>query len=123
MKTQNAVIESVSLGNGDGRGLDAWLHLKKEDGWNQGFGGYALYLPKTFKHHAIQSPAGHHIHRVLEIADVHEWSRLVGRTIRVRHEDHHNATIQAIGHIIKDDWYCPSRDFALEREEAPNAES
>jgi hypothetical protein len=44
----------------------------------------------------------------LEIADVSEWGKLVGKTIRVR-GDH--GGVEAVGHIVKDDWFCPREDF------------
>ena len=115
----NAVIESVSLGAYDGKGscLTAWLHLSY-DGSGQGFGGYALYLPKSWKHHAIESPAGHFIQRCLDIADVTEWSKLPGKTIRVKKPTGWGGTIKGIGHIIKDDWFYPEVDFAKAREGA-----
>ena len=44
-KISNAIIESVTINDGERGLLTAWLFVKHEDG-NQGFGGYALYLPK-----------------------------------------------------------------------------
>lgn len=104
---KNAVIAKATLGRCDHGGLDAWLHLDYGGG-GQGFGGYALYLPPGFKHHSIESCAGHFIWRVLEIAGVETWEQLKGKTIRAK------ATwdkVEAIGHIVKDDWFNPSEDF------------
>jgi len=107
MKEQNAIIESARITSDDHGLLSAWLTLDY-GGSGQGFGGYSLYLPKSFKHHTLESPAGHFIWRCMEIAGVTEWSDLPGKSIRVRAE--HNG-VHSIGHIIKDDWFCPSEDF------------
>jgi hypothetical protein len=104
---KNAVIESVRLTNDDHGVLSAWLMLDY-GGSGQGFGGYALYLPKSFNHHKLQSVAGHFIWRCMEVAGVSEWSKLPGKTIRVRGD---RGGIEAIGHIVKDDWFCPRDDF------------
>ncbi len=109
METKNAVIESIRLSNDDHGLLSAWLMLDY-GGSAQGFGGYSLYLPKSFKHHKIESAAGHFIYRCLEIADVSEWDKLPGKTIRVKCE---HSKIHAIGHIVKDDWFNPKTDFEL----------
>lgn len=105
---KNAIIESASMDMG-GRGLlTAWLHLNY-GGSGQGFGGYTLYLPKDFKHHADPvNYAGHFIFRCLQIAGVEEWSALPGKTIRV---DVDHGGIVRIGHIIKEDWFDPKAEF------------
>ncbi len=105
---KNAVIKSVKISNDDHGLLSAWLNLDY-GGLGQSFGGYALYLPQSYKNHDPQANyAGHFIWRVMEIADVTEWSKMVGKTIRVRAE---HSKIHAIGHIVKDDWFSPSDDF------------
>lgn len=105
---RNAVIESVSIVNDDHGMLSAWLYLDY-DGSGQGFGGYALYLPKDFTHSNNQKNyAGHFIWRCMEIGGVTEWSHLKGKTIRVKHND---SKVIAIGHIIKNDWFDPEKEF------------
>lgn len=110
IEVKNAVIESAVITSADHGLLSAWLHLNY-GGSGQGFGGYALYLPKSFAHHTLESTAGHFIWRVMEVAGVSEWSALKGKTIRVK-SDH--GKVHAIGHIVKDDWFNPSEDFKNE---------
>ena len=115
MSDQNAIIESATITNDDHGVLSAWLFLDYGDGGHQGFGGYALYLPKDFTNfRAQENYAGLFIWRVLEIAGVTDWARLGGKAIRVR-KDEKLGTIKAIGHITKDDWFCPEADFAALR--------
>jgi hypothetical protein len=111
---KNAIIESVSLDTGDRGLLTAWLHLDYGDGSHQGFGGHVLYLPKSFKHHGGPNFAGHFLFRVMEIAGVESWDKLKGKSIRVRFNgtgSGFSSTIEAIGHIVKDDWFDPAEDF------------
>lgn len=102
IEIKNAVIESATISTADGY-LNCTLTLDY-GGSGQAFGGYALYLPKSFKHHEVMSVAGHFIARVMEIAGVTEWSALKGKTIRVKTE---HIKAHAIGHIINDDWFDP----------------
>ena len=104
---KNAIIRKAVITAEDHGLLSAWLDLDFGH-TGQGFGGYALYLPKSFNHHEIKSVAGHFIWRCMEIADAMDWSKMIGKTVRVRREE---GLIKAIGHIIKDDWFCPSEDF------------
>lgn len=108
VETRNALIESASLNMSDGF-LTVWLTLDY-GGTGQGFGGYILYAPRDWKHHNPSGPnyAGHFIARVMEIADVRDWDRVAGKTIRVRGN---HGGVQAIGHIVKDDWFAPQADF------------
>ena len=108
-ETKNAVIESAEIVSDDHGLLSAWIHLNY-GGSGQGFGGYSLYLPKSFTHHDPASPnyAGHFIWRVMEIADVTKWSQLKGKTIRVKCNW---SSVESIGHIVKDDWFNPAEDF------------
>lgn len=116
LKTQNAIIESATITNDDHGVLSAWVHLDY-GGSGQGFGGYVLYLPKGFTHHDASGPnyAGHFIWRVMEVAGVSRWDQLKGKTVRVRCE---HSKVHAIGHIVKDDWFNPSEDFARMKAES-----
>lgn len=107
---KNAIIKSVTLDGVDRGSLIAWLDLDYGDS-GQCFGGYGLYLPRTRVRHTLLSHAGHFIRRCMEVGGVARWEDLPGKAIRVRCE---GGLIKAIGHITKDDWFCPSQDFASE---------
>lgn len=110
LEIKNAIIESAVITNADHGALSAWVHLDY-GGCGQGFGGFSLYLPDSFKHSSTKDSgnyAGHFIWRVMEIAGVSEWSQLKGKTVRAKVE---HSKVHEIGHIVKDDWFNPSVDF------------
>lgn len=111
-ETKNAVIQSARFNTE--RGLSAWLTLNYGGASVQGFGGFLLYAPDGWAaHKAPGNFAGHFIWRCLEIAEVDDWGKLPGRTIRVRASF---SGVNAIGHIVKDDWFDPRKDFeAIQR--------
>lgn len=106
-KIRNAIIVDAWITTEDHGLLSAWLQLDY-GGTHQFFGGYSLYLPKSFTHHKIESPAGHFIFRVMEIAGVKKWNLIVGKTVRALSNFN---DIKAIGHIVNDDWFYPECDF------------
>lgn len=109
IEIKNAIIESATLTSEDRGLLTSWIQLDY-GGSCQGFGGYVLYLPKSFKNFTEKGDfAGHFIYRSMQIAEVSEWSKMEGKSIRVKIQD---GFIAAIGHIVKDDWFNPSEDFA-----------
>ena len=105
METRNAIIESARIVIHEGM-LTAQVTLKY-DSCHQMFGGRALYLHKSFKHHELKSIAGHFIYRVMEIAGVKNWDNLPGKTIRAKSDV---ANIYQLGHIIEDDWFNPEKE-------------
>lgn len=104
IETKNAIITGSSLTTEDHGILSAWITLDY-GGSGQGFGGYVLYSPNKT---SDANYAGHFIWRVMEVAGVGKWSDLHGKTVRVR-GDH--AGIESIGHIVKDMWFCPRKEF------------
>lgn len=47
----------------------------------------------------------------MQVADVSEWMKVVGKTVRVKKEKEWNGKILGIGHIVKDIWFIPSEEF------------
>lgn len=107
MNIRNAIISETRLGINDHNILDAHLILDYGEE-TQGFGGYALYLPESYRHHSVWGTAGHFIFRCLQIAGVEKWAELRGKAIRVKQDC---SKVHAIGHILNDDWFNPSYDF------------
>lgn len=114
IEVKNAIIQSAVIDMSDRDLLTAWLHLDF-GGSGQGFGGHALYLPKSYKNHGGPNYAGHFIYRCLQIAGVNDWARMPGKSIRARSE---GGLIRAVGHIVKDDWFEVAAEFEKLREAA-----
>ncbi len=118
IKVRNATIDSACFDTE--RGLTAYVYLDYGNSGHQGFGGYLLYAPQDWAAYEGQANyAGHFIWRVLEVAGVSDWSKLAGKTVRVRAE---HSKVHAIGHITKDNWFNPSEEFAKLRNRAGSLE-
>ena len=110
IETCNAVIRSARILIERGM-LTTFIGLDFGD-YQQGFGGYRL-LPGPHSECRRRCELGPNygalfVERVMRIADVDEWDRLVGKAIRVRRN---GGDIIAIGHIVKEDWFEPRADF------------
>jgi hypothetical protein len=113
IKVVNAIIKYARIDDGDRGLVTSYIGLDYGDSGHQGFGGYALYLPDSFAHGGITKPnyAGHWIYKVIQVAGVSDWSKVVGKSIRVKRESGLNGKVIGIGHITKDIWFIPSEDF------------
>ena len=112
----NAVIESAFVGFEDHGLLTVWLMLDY-GGSGQGFGGHCLGSQTRDKSdiHSRGDYCGHFITRCLQIGGVNKFDQLPGRTIRVKRKGFFSP-IEAIGHIVKDDWFNPTKDFEPAKE-------
>lgn len=114
----NAEITSVSLGFERDFILTAYLYLAFGDGFEQGFGGYALggspfdTTAAVARHHQQTNLLADFVGGCLRIAGVDHWDKMPGRVIRVAKERDQFGLIMAIGHATKDLWYEPEQRFA-----------
>lgn len=107
---KNAVITDARLLSEKGVVVGT-LKVDYGDGRQQSFGNYALFHPQGSAHFAGQANlAGQFVSSVLRIAGVGSWGELNGKAVRVAGTDE---KIDAIGHIISDDWFHPANALAL----------
>lgn len=102
MIERNAIIKSATIDMDDHGVLTAWIQLDYGHS-GQGFGGYILYSPTTKK-----DCTGKFLWRVMEVIGVSSWSQLVGKAVRVRHD---NSTVKSIAQIIGDEWFTPAEEL------------
>ena len=117
MIEMNAQIEKISIGLDRGFALCGWVHVKRQDGFHQGFGGFVLGgLPDSGagRHGAQKNLAGEWLVSVMRAADVEDYSKAVGKVIRIRLDgEGFGSTITAIGHPLDEDkWFEPKSKFA-----------
>jgi hypothetical protein len=113
---RNATIERTEITHDDHGFLTAWLFMDYGDSSHQGFGGFGLYIPyakfkEPLRHHEIpvcHDHMGHFLWRTMEVLGVENWNQMRGKAVRVKIKD---GLIRAIGHITKDQWFCPAEDF------------
>lgn len=113
--TTNAIITSANIQLDRGCFLCAWVHLDYGDGSHQGFGGHALGgtpVCAAGKHKKQPNYAAEALVSIMRVGGVEKFSDLAGKAIRVRRtSDGFGGDIIAIGHIIKDIWYDPKKQF------------
>jgi hypothetical protein len=117
---ENAIIDKAELFIDEHGVLSVWVKLKYKTN-AQDIGGYCLYIPESLKNHAVASPAGHFIYKLMQIAGVKYFSDIRGQPVRVKHTASH---VLDIGHIICDCWLTPEKDFKRfdEQKEIANAD-
>lgn len=113
---QNAVIEYASITIERGFVLTSSIGLDYGDSSHQGYGGLCLGgMPgsKAGEHWKQSNFCAEWIIGVMRAAGVEDWSKLPGRTVRVKRSGPgFGGMITAIGHIVKDDrWFDASKSF------------
>jgi hypothetical protein len=101
MSIHNAKVIKTYLGIEDHGLLTAYIHVEWGSSFNQGFGGYNLGCPDGRNYGAL------FVRGVLDALKLDSWEQLKGQYCRIRKEDDHlNARIVAIGHIVEESWFC-----------------
>jgi hypothetical protein len=110
-KITNARIDYTRLGLED-HGIMTFTIGLEWSGSGQGFGGLALDMWSKEKECRVGHPDSIMIiRRIIEAVGVSNWEDLKGKYVRIRHEsDSWGAKIEAIGHIVDDEW-CVLSDF------------
>lgn len=109
LEVDNAVIARVSIDNENHGCLDAWLHLEFGSG-GCAFGGWKLGNADGNKLEG-GNYAGVFLAKCIKcVFDYGKWENLEGKNVRVLHEGW-GGRIIAIGHIIKNRWFCPQVEW------------
>lgn len=103
----NARIADASLYIEDHDILTISLDLEI-NGYHQSFGGYNLQA-------GGKNYCAIFVRGILDILDVREWNKVKGQYCRVRYNNGKGVgcgnRIDAIGHIMKDQWFDPSEEM------------
>jgi hypothetical protein len=121
VEEMNAQIESATMRIDRDAFLCGWVHVKRADGFSQGFGGHVLGgIPgiKAGEHGTQRNLAAMWLVGVMRAADVDDYAKAVGKIVRIRvDKSGFGGSIVAIGHPLEDDrWFTPEEAFAKERE-------
>jgi hypothetical protein len=105
METMNAVITYAAIGLDGSDPLTVSVLL--DYGTTEQVFGSVVYSLKKGVH--ARNYAGHFIYRMLEVAGVSKWEELKGKAVWVVADA---SLVEAVGHIIKDIWFCPREEFS-----------
>ena len=113
VEVENAVVKSIGFSTEDHGVLTSFLHLEFGSG-GCGFGGYVLgKLNEKTVNTATGNYAALWIIRCIETVfdkGYGKWEDIEGQPIRIVHEGLGGGII-AIGHFLKDSWFCPRIEF------------
>ena len=117
-ETHNALITHTMLGVEDHGILTFWLTLDY-GGSGQGAGGWVLdEYDKGLGRRVGTTLAADVVLALLKTLRVGKWEDLPGTHVRVRRT---NTKVEAIGHIMRDDWLDFEAFFAERREDSDDA--
>lgn len=103
-EVSNAYIQKTMLGFEDHGIFTFYLHLGGP-GWGQAFGGIGCQVYRKTLGFAIGHAFGTQMLMcVLNTLQVGEWSQLVGKPVRLYHDNGH---AYAIGNFVEDIWLVP----------------
>lgn len=98
-----AQIEDANILIEDHGILTLQLFIKTSEGWSTALGGmYLDYMSEDGKRHSYPHTS-ELIRSILEVLDVHKWSEVKGKYIRV--ETTECASITKMGHIVENKWF------------------
>lgn len=107
-EVENAVVRKVTLGCDDRGGLTSVLMMDLSDGCTQGFGTYRLGRMDggnlTICKQYGWGFCAEFVVRCLKCCGQTEWDDITGSPVRVLRM---NGLLLAIGHYLKDEWFCP----------------
>jgi hypothetical protein len=69
----------------------------------QSFGGWSIKGEHTSRW----------IESILTVLELNSWEELENSLIRVKREKSYNGKIIAIGHVLKDSWFEPTKDLGF----------
>jgi len=108
-KIMNAVITSARLHLEESYNfLTIDIVVDREDGFSQVFGGASLASPNWEK--ATPDYTGTYILGLLKITDCKDLEAMKGKAVKID-VDTTSDIIVGVGHIIKNEWFYPAKEF------------
>ena len=113
---ENARITDTMLGIED-HGIMTFILFCEFQSGCCGFGGYALDDYDKAKGQRIGvGKSLDAIKQIIDVVGVESWEDLKGKHIRVEHTGL-GGTVERIGNVIQDKWFCPKDFFESEKKE------
>lgn len=111
LTVENAIVKKVEITTEDHGLLTAYLHVEF-DGGGCGFGGFKLGNADRSNLIMEKNYCAEFLARCIHtICGFGRWESLEGRPLRVLHEGIGGGGIVAIGHYLKNEWFCPKVEW------------